>query len=319
MRERKGKQMLKSRIFIASSSESYEIAKEVKKYMESEYECVTWKDENFFKQNQSTYDNLLKESVGFDFAIFIGGADDFVRRSKDGSVKMAPRDNVYLEFGLYAGVLTKYRTFFLLQANAKIASDLSGITIEWYKDVQDIPKCCETIKKEIEREEKINRIQLLPSTSLAVGYYSNFLEPLGEKIYRLKSVTVDGNDYQVEKCTLEIIIPKATQTDWAKWAKEYYWNHGCEEIQLDGGVGTLNVMIDFKALVEKKELRMLNIPLTLRASFKAVDLVMQKDYIGITSRQEIARNREINNFIKTLENIISSDPHMESRTTFVTI
>ena len=45
--------------------------------------------------------------ISFDFAIMIGGVDDFVKRMpKKKYKKYSPRDNVYLEFGLFSGFLS---------------------------------------------------------------------------------------------------------------------------------------------------------------------------------------------------------------------
>lgn len=96
---------MKPRIFIGSSKESVKIAEKVKSLLDGEYVCQLWCD-NFFDLGQCTYHELLKKSLSFDYAIFIGGKDDYVRRESDRTHKYAARDNVYLEFGLYAGILT---------------------------------------------------------------------------------------------------------------------------------------------------------------------------------------------------------------------
>ena len=63
---------------------------------------------NYFDLMKSTYDNLLQKAPSFDYAVFIGGSDDkVIRWLKEGAKeKMAPRDNVYLEFVLYGGMLS---------------------------------------------------------------------------------------------------------------------------------------------------------------------------------------------------------------------
>ena len=102
---KKAGERMKPRIFIGSSKESVKIAEKVKSLLDGEYVCQLWCD-NFFDLGQCTYHELLKKSLSFDYAIFIGGKDDYVRRESDRTHKYAARDNVYLEFGLYAGILT---------------------------------------------------------------------------------------------------------------------------------------------------------------------------------------------------------------------
>ena len=42
----------------------------------------------------------------------LGGKDDLSVRLKSRKVKISPRDNIYLEFGLYAGILSPARSYF---------------------------------------------------------------------------------------------------------------------------------------------------------------------------------------------------------------
>ena len=91
--------------YTEEQKESVKIAEKVKSLLDGEYVCQLWCD-NFFDLGQCTYHELLKKSLSFDYAIFIGGKDDYVRRESDRTHKYAARDNVYLEFGLYAGILT---------------------------------------------------------------------------------------------------------------------------------------------------------------------------------------------------------------------
>ena len=168
---------MKPQVFIGSSSESVHIAEIVTRVLEPEYECVIWQN-GFFELNKSTYDNLVEKSICFDYAVFVGGPDDFVERSSTGEKKVGIRDNVYLELGLYGGILSKERSYFLVHNNCKTATDLMGLTLLYYGDEKQAEECCKDIKKKIEKEEKLSRITLLPSTSLAFGYYENFLNHL---------------------------------------------------------------------------------------------------------------------------------------------
>ena len=76
---KKAGERMKPRIFIGSSKESVKIAEKVKSLLDGEYVCQLWCD-NFFDLGQCTYHELLKKSLSFDYAIFIGGKDDYVRR-----------------------------------------------------------------------------------------------------------------------------------------------------------------------------------------------------------------------------------------------
>ena len=75
---------------------------------------------------------------------------------------------------------------FYFTENIKIATDLLGITILRYAQPDDIISGCKRICEKMKEEETINRIMLLPSTSLAISYYKNFLKPLGDVVSECK-------------------------------------------------------------------------------------------------------------------------------------
>lgn len=312
--------ILKPRIFIGSSVESKDIASYVCSCLEPEYECVIWND-NFFELNRGTYENLAKNAIAFDYAIYIGGQDDKVIRIGDKKTKIAPRDNVYLEFGLYAGILSPNRSFFLIDKKSTIASDLLGLTILYYSDKRSVKKCCNQIIQKIQEESQLNRIQLLPSTSLAVGYFKNFLKHMEYILPDLSTIEIDGKLYSVQKITqsLELVIPNTIDVDWNLWAIRYKNKYHFKEAILNGQLRNVCVLIDYDALIKDKRLRIIDVPLTLRASFKAVGLVLGTDYIGNTKILEIAKRKEVDNFILTLRNLIKTTAHINAITAINTV
>lgn len=302
--------ILKPRIFIGSSSESKKVALLVKKYLGSKYDCIVWTD-NFFELNKNTYHNLIKQSIGFDYSIFIGGEDDITIRIKDTNIKVSPRDNIYLEFGLYAGVLSPDRSYFILHKSCSVATDLSGITILNYTDDYEIQLCCEKIEQKIKDEEKINRISLLPSTSLAIGYFENFLKKISQALFNLKNIEVDGHNYDVSKISkkLQVIIPDNIDEDWYTWAEVFYKNCDVRKVNINTSMRTLGVILDYHKFINERKVQILDIPQTIRAAFQSIELVIGRDYIGNTSLFERAKKREVDNFIKTLINLIKTDSY----------
>ena len=305
---------MKTKIFIGSSSESAYLIDVVKQKLEPEYECVSW-DKYFFEMNQSTFDTLVKKTISFDYAIFIGGKDDKVVRLKNGKKKYAPRDNLYLELGLYAGALTKHRTFFFIDKSTQVASDLMGITLLFYACEEDVLNGCDQIKKKIQEEEKISRVGFLPSTSLAIGYYENFLRQVGEALFDIKSIKIEGEEYNVQlnKKKVYVVIPENVEEDWQSWAKEFYSSNCYLKAEIIGELRSLNVMIDYNAFNTKKELRIYDVPQTMRSAFYAVDMVI-KDGEGKTEFLTEVKWKEVDNFIKTLENLMNKNVQVKKRT-----
>lgn len=290
---------VKPRIFIGSSSESVKIAKEVKKNLEPEYECTIWQD-NFFQLNDSTYHNLVRRAAEFDFGIFIGGKDDRVLRIKNGTEKIGARDNVYLEFGLYAGVLGMERTYFFIHNDCGIASDLYGITVLRFRGQKGVEACCRQLKEKLQEEREISRISLLPSTSLAIGYFENFLKRLCRQL-----------ESKAAKATVEIVIPDTVKENWVSWSQIYYKRRNAKKFLVSESGREIPVYID-KDLYEKQgDIYIIDIPLTLCSAFEAVNMIMKKDYIGETASIIASKEREIRNFIKTLECLKENEPYIK--------
>lgn len=302
---------MKSRIFIGSSSESKKKAYWVKECMEPEFECVVWT--KLFEINNNTYSELYKKSIGFDFAVFIGGKDDKVIRMGDGTEKISPRDNVYIEFGLYAGVLSPARSFFLFDRECKIASDLNGITAKQYKDKAELKERCEELKEKIRKEEKLSRIQYLPSTSLAIGYFENFLKPVSYALSCMEELEMDNKTVPVKKWekVLEVTIPDNVVQDWKSIGIMFYKERDTREITLAGEPRGVDVHLDYGAFSNENKIRLLDIPQTVRAAFRAVDLVSGKDYEGADEILILAKEKEVDNFVGTLNNLIRTDARVE--------
>lgn len=304
---------MKPIIFIGSSSETAHIAKYVKSYFENDFECIVWKD-HFFEVNRSTYDSLTKKAMAFDYAIFIGGQDDKVFRMSEKKTKIAPRDNIYLEFGLYAGILSPERSYFLIDKKCSIASDLLGLTILEYDNPKSIKKSCDQIREKIKEEQSINRIQLLPSTSLAVSYFRNFLSHMESALLYEKTIEVDSCLYPIEKIPqkFEIIIPDTVDTDWTQWWIYYKKKQGLKETFINSQLRKMGVTIDYDALIKNRQLHLVDVPLILQTSFHAVDLVLGTNYIGSSKLSEAIKRKEMRNFVLTLKNLIKSTAHMNN-------
>ena len=301
------------RIFIGSSSESKHFAELVSNHFKDKYECVVWAD-SFFELNHFTYETLVQKAIAFDFAIYIGGKDDLVVRSKDGSEKFAPRDNIYLEFGLYAGILSPARSYFLLHEDCRIASDLLGLTVGYFHDDNSILEGCHQIHSKMQNESRKSRIQLLPSTSLAIGYYYNFLDVLGKTLFEMNRIKIKRQIYDISKMerSIQVLIPSKVDVDWSDWTREYVASNPLEHVFFFFLVGNLSVYVDIDALQKKKQLRILDIPQTLQTSFKAVKLVLGKNWIGEYDTEQIAKKREVDNFCNALHNLVSENAYINN-------
>lgn len=310
--------MIEPRVFIGSSSESVKFAEIVKAQLETFCDCVVWTDANFFKPNESTYKNLVKKAHSFDFAVFVGGRDDFVIRPRHRTTKFAPRDNVYIEFGLYAGILSTDRTYFLVDEECKVASDLFGITLFIYKNEKEAKEKCKGIADDIKRECKVNRIQFLPSTSLAIGYYENFIEPVAKALFKNDKIIIDNNEYDITGYPreLRVCLPHSSVTDYKTKAGEFFKENGYLKAEVDAELRTRILVVDFEAFNKQQKVVLYDCPQTLRAAFKAVELATGRDNIGFDENIELVKEKEVRNFMSTVKNLVKTNAHAKKLVKF---
>lgn len=307
-----------SKIFIGSSSESIKVAERINDYFSEKYEYTIWKD-HFFELNQSTYDTLVKRSIAYDYEIFVGGADDSVIRMGNHRKRKNVRDNIYFEFGLYTGILSKDRTFFFVSDKIEIASDLLGITLIQYNDHKDILNGCQRIEEKIEKEENINRVTLLPSTSLAYNYYNNYFKLLTPILSNLKFIVIDRQKININSIKIQIIIPKDCNVDWAVWANQFYIFNKCDDTYLNLKPRNFSVKYAKDDLLYNNEFKIVDIPQILNGSFWAIEAIVGKDYIGYNDFLSEAKKKECINFVNTLNNLIKGNPYIDSITEIITI
>lgn len=129
-------EQLRCEVFIGSSSEGRETARALQADLSADHEVVMW-DQGVFEPGGYTLDSLINQARRSDFAVLVATADD-VRESR-GETAAVPRDNVILEFGLFAGVLGRERTFVLPTLQVKLPTDTLGLTTLTYRDQKSEP------------------------------------------------------------------------------------------------------------------------------------------------------------------------------------
>ena len=313
----------KDTLFIGSSSEGLSTAQAIKKKFDAEMDVTLW-NEGVFKMNASYLESLLRASNSFDFAILVFTPDDLVTsRSQTQSV---PRDNVIFEHGLFLGRLGPNRAFIVCEETTKVLSDYAGITIATYRKREGgsvlaaVGSACNRIRTAIEQERQQPKIGVLPSTALAVGYFENFVSKVltALRLKRELQMKRQLNDAKgkptVERCrlsydsfVLHIVIP-----------------NNLSELSNDNLQVRVSNLVhisietpfrDFPFYIVSKDynpeskatLSVFDIPTTLLASRKAVELILGGGSIGLSSDQENCERREIRNFELTLRKLIDKE------------
>lgn len=126
----------KIKVFIISSVESLEVAREIQNaFAHDPFLPVIWTD-GVFRVSNYTLQSLEDAVDDSDFAVAIAHADD-ITESK-GKSWPAPRDNVIFELGLFMGRLGKARAILMepRDEGVKLPSDMAGVTTIPYRYVK---------------------------------------------------------------------------------------------------------------------------------------------------------------------------------------
>jgi Predicted nucleotide-binding protein containing TIR-like domain len=301
-------------IFVGSSKEGRPVAEAIIRHLDSFADCKLWTEA--FELGKSNFENLEGQIAFFDYAILVATADDVIISRK--KKQKTSRDNVLFEFGLFTGGLGSTRVFYILEKDIKIPSDLAGITLPVIPKLGDsdfsavLMERVEDIKQHIKNKEKTFDLGFLPSTALAYGYFSNFVvrtvERLLEDKAKKRKFSLPGNKkFQIIDLKFTILIPNDLSDDMFVKVK-------AKRLKDDWGKLTVSRKeirdYDFSIDVSKAvngELHLVDIPFTLNALNKAVELYSKKQHIGKNVREMILEEREIRNFKRTLEYLIESN------------
>ncbi len=159
-------------VFVASSNEQYKLAATVHRLLEatSNAEVTTWKHD-VVKPSGTVLDDLLQALDHFDFGVFVFAPDDTV--AVRDAVRLAVRDNVLFELGLFCGRLGRRRSFVLVPRGLDrlhVASDLQGLTLLEFDPARSdgnikaaLGTACDqildTIKAEGPRRDRVARLR----------------------------------------------------------------------------------------------------------------------------------------------------------------
>lgn len=203
-------------IFIASTSEALEVARAVKANFDKEADVEIW-TENIFSKNKSYLSTLRNRASFYDFAIIVFTPDDtaIIRNKK----YQIPRDNLLFELGLFMGSVGSNRTFIIADENVRILSDFQGISISTFRTrdnlVSAVGNACDEIRREMKVAEKAFKYSFLPSTSLAIGYYENFIKMVSEAFETMSEYEIfergdDNEKVNIQKRKIKNRFPTIT-------------------------------------------------------------------------------------------------------------
>ena len=129
--------MNKPRIFLGSSGKQAKLLEALARGLGDVAIVEPWTTS--FNPGTTTLERLIELSREVDFAVFVFAHDDWTMTSQRsspaaGAGQASPRDNVVFEAGLFGSALGMRRTFILHSREAKLPTDLLGLTVVRYGD-----------------------------------------------------------------------------------------------------------------------------------------------------------------------------------------
>ena len=295
-------------IFIGSSRHAKKYVELIAGCLGSDVICSPWWHEDNFPLGESALEALCKKTVLYEFAIFVATADDLLL-SEDASHR-AMRDNVLFEHGLFTGALGRRRTFLFAPGGIKIPTDLAGITIIYYNPLDYIASVsdgCGKILNHIQREMSIARFSLLPSASVAVNYYQNFLLPVCCSLHMASLPIIIGEvQRNIKGFVFNAIVPEILERDYKNFAELERRKRGWREVQV---FGPLHRRYCVSGSYDRGHLSLYDVPTGLSASFEAVRLFLGSDHIGAAEDFTLCMRRELECFKATLNILIQENPN----------
>jgi|SRR5215213_6884468 len=143
-------------LFIASASESLDVAYAIQEELEEFAEATVWQ-QHLWEPTRTTLEDLISALDQFDFGAFVFTPDDIsiIREQEQSST----RDNVIFELGLFVGRLGRERNFIIMPKTAfkhRLPTDLLGVTtLSYTADRKDrnlraaLGPACNQIRKAI--------------------------------------------------------------------------------------------------------------------------------------------------------------------------
>ncbi|MBS1914422.1 MAG: nucleotide-binding protein [Bacteroidetes bacterium] len=306
---------MKPRLFIGSSSEALPIAGKIRELLGNDVECHIWN--RTFNLGDSTLDSLRRQVLLADFALLIVTPDDPI--SKRGEQGYSPRDNVLFELGLFMGALGPKKCFYLVVTDKRkgdsrevlILSDLDGITrlgleIREGNHDAELQAQCAALKAAIERKSRNLELSVLPSTSLAIGYFRNFVMQVCKAFARTSRFTVGNQEFDLTTGAYDfwIVLPDAVNKASHAGYHEFARSRGLVEVAIVGDDQARPFPFFVSTIVEEGRLQMFDYPTTLRAAYDAVAIAGGNNLSD--EEQAMLEERETRNFESTLLTLLEN-------------
>ena len=310
-------------MFIGSSKDGHTTAEAVQRYFKSRMAVKLWTRKGLFHLNTSYLESILHELGVVDFAVLVVTPDDAV--TSRGATYLAARDYVVFEHGLSLGRLGRRRAFVLHEEGVKVISDNAGIVMATYKKPEDgdlfaaVRPACESIRLAIADELRRPEIGILPSTSLAVGYFDSFISNVVRELSARRHLTVSkkeragptggSSELQYELSydvfSLHIVVPYSISEITKHSLPIKVGDLPSSHVKAGERKYTFH-LLNTCAPGHNAAISVIDIPDTLLASRKTIELTSGQ-FKSSAASQEVLERREIQNFRHTLQYLLDKE------------
>ncbi|MDO7874342.1 nucleotide-binding protein [Hymenobacter sp. ASUV-10] len=320
------------RLFIGSSKEGMKYADHIESMLMGIARCVKWYDDNVFKPNRGTLDTLVKQAKLSDFALLIATKDDVTTNAERGTERNVPRDNVIFEFGLFLGATSIDRAFLFAQKGANLPSDFNGVSVLTFDDAaapgahEHIDSVVGRLIGSIHAAQSQSELGFVPSTALAMGYFTNFIKPVCEKLGKNKLLSYNGDKVEVKTYQMTVVLPENIDDDgvgaFTDAYNQQYSLERAETAVLDvaGGRGyPFHFKIDppHEGPGMSLDAHVFDIPTTLNTILEAIKLFMPSGTVGVDLDKENLERRELKNFANVLRYYIGRNTWTKGHVTIL--
>jgi len=314
--------MPKPTLFIGSSTEAKPIVKEVLTRLQDTVTIKTWYHGTFFP-GEHPLDALRREILQADYALLVVTPDDAVVKREEAG--FTARDNILFELGMFMGTLGPRRSFYLIifdhrggkVRDVNVPSDLAGITrlqvtrTDDEKQFEsDLGVECVQLERAILRGQKNLELSLLPSTSLAIGYFSNFVLQVCETLVHTPKLKVGRavHDCRDDSFDFYIVLPDTGIDSGHEGFGKFTRTRGLQPIEVKSNKSPRKFpfFVDSERYRHpasgKMRVRLYDCPTTLLAAREAIQLAVSRG----TTEDEIhaLERREVQNFDRTLRRLL---------------
>lgn len=315
--------MQKPTLFIGSSNEAKSIAKDIHTRLQDTAIIRTWYHDTFFP-GEHPLDALKREILQADYALLVVTPDDSViRRNQPG---FTARDNILFELGMFMGALGPRRSFYFIVSDHRngqirdvsIPSDLAGITrlqVTRRDDDNaynsDMGAECILLESAIGRGQDNMELSLLPSTSLAIGYFHNFVLQVCKTLIKKADLLVGSvlHDCRDDSFDFHIVLPDKGIDSGHDGFSRFTRTRQLTQIVVksDDSPRTFPFFVDSQLYQDSKtgktRVRLYDCPTTLLAAREAIQLAFSRGTTRV--EMEALERREVANFDRTLRRLLN--------------